>query len=147
MPYKFETSIQRSELMQKIRSINTKPEITFRKSLWAIGIRYRKNNAKLPGKPDITILKHKIAVFIDGEFWHGFDWKNKKNKIKANRDYWIPKIERNMQRDRNNKLLLGKDGWKVLRFWEAEIKKKPEECLRKVLKLVDLGNEENNEKI
>jgi len=73
VPYEFNTTEERSGLMQKIRSINTKPEILFRKLLWANGIRYRKNNNDLPGKPDISISKHKIAIFIDGEFWHGFD--------------------------------------------------------------------------
>ena len=146
MPYKFETTKQRSELMQKIRSINTKPETLFRKSLWAKGIRYIKNNRKLPGKPDISISKQKIAIFIDGEFWHGFDWENKKQKIKANRDYWIPKIEKNIERDRNYKILLENDGWIVLRFWESEIKKKPTECLERVLALMN-SEGKNNENI
>lgn len=143
MPYKFETTKQRSELMQKIRSIDTKPETLFRKSLWAKGIRYKKNNRKLPGKPDISISKQKIAIFIDGEFWHGFDWENKKQKIKANRDYWIPKIEKNIERDRNYKILLENDGWTVLRLWESEIKKKPSECLERVSALINSEGKDN----
>lgn len=143
MPYKFETTKKRSELMQKIRSINTRPEIDFRKSLWARGIRYRKNNGSLPGKPDISISKHRIVIFIDGEFWHGFDWENKKPKIKANRDYWIPKIQKNIERDKRNTQLLENNGWTVLRFWESEIKKKPTECLEKVLALLNLEGSAN----
>ena len=143
MPYKFETTKERSELMQKIRSIDTKPEIQFRKSLWAKGVRYRKNNRRLPGNPDICISKQRIAIFIDGEFWHGFDWENKKQKIKANSDYWIPKIERNIERDKKHKMLLENDGWTVLRFWEREIKKKPTECLEIVLALVNSESKDN----
>lgn len=144
MPYEFKTTEERSRLMQKIRSINTKPEILFRRLLWARGIRYRKNNINLPGKPDISISKYKVAIFIDGEFWHGFNWEEKKKKIKANRDYWVPKIERNIERDRNNNLLLENDGWTILRFWESEIKKNTEECLERVLALTnsrDINNE------
>jgi len=144
MPYEFKTTEERSRLMQKIRSVNTKPEILFRRLLWARGIRYRKNNINLPGKPDISISKYKVAIFIDGEFWHGFNWEEKKKKIKANRDYWVPKIERNIERDRNNNLLLENDGWTILRFWESEIKKNTEECLERVLALTnsrDINNE------
>ena len=74
--------------MKKIKSTDTTPEIVFRKLLWKNGIRYRKNITKFPGKPDIVMKKHKVVIFIDGEFWHGFDWENKKKKIKSNRDYW-----------------------------------------------------------
>ena len=143
MPYEFETTKERSKLMQRIKSIDTKAEVQFRKSLWARGVRYRKNNRSLPGNPDICISKQKIAIFIDGEFWHGFDWENKKQKIKANRDYWISKIEKNIERDKNTGLLLEKDGWTVLRFWEREIKKKPTECLEIVLALVNSESKDN----
>lgn len=136
MPFEFETTKQRSELMQKIRCVDTKPEMVFRKLLWANGIRYRKNNRKLPGTPDISISKLRIAIFIDGEFWHGFNWEDKKNKIKANRAYWIPKIEGNIERDKKNVHLLENDGWKVLRFWESEIRKTPTECVEKVTSLI-----------
>jgi len=136
MAYKFHTSEQRSELMKKIKSNNTAPEVLFRKALRAAGLRLRKNDKSLPGKPDIVIPKYKVAIFIDGEFWHGFEWQKKKKKIKAHRDYWIPKIERNIARDKKNSLLLKKDGWVVIRFWEADIKKASEKCFRKVLKAI-----------
>ncbi|MDB5086874.1 MAG: Very short patch repair protein [Mucilaginibacter sp.] len=103
-----------------------------RKALWAKGIRYRKNNKTLPGKPDITILKYKIAIFIDGEFWHGYNWPKKKLAIKANRDYWIPKIERNMQRDEANNIKLIKLGFRVFRFWEKQVQKETAYCINEI---------------
>lgn len=93
-PYDFNTTPERSKLMSKIKGKDTKPEILFRKSLWASGVRYRINVSGLPGKPDIVIEKKKIVIFIDGEFWHGYKWQEKKPKIKSNRDYWIAKIEK-----------------------------------------------------
>lgn len=137
MAYKFKTTEQRSKIMQKIRSVDTKPEIFFRKRLRARGIRFSKNNRKLLGKPDIAISKYKVAVFIDGEFWHGYRWDAKRKKIKANRDYWIPKIERNITRDKKYTAELKKSGWAVIRFWSLEIKKKQEQCLNKVIKVLD----------
>jgi len=123
--------------MSKIRSDNTTPEIIFRKALWAKGLRYRKNYSKLPGKPDIVFTKQKVTVFIDGEFWHGFNWHEKKGKIKTNSEYWIKKIEGNMTRDKKNVQMLEDDGWAILRFWESEIRKELMECLEKVLALLN----------
>jgi DNA mismatch endonuclease, patch repair protein len=114
---------QRSELMSKIKGKGTKPEIALRKALWALGIRYRVNYKKLKGNPDIVILKSKVAIFVDGEFWHGYKWEDKKKKIKANRGFWIPKIERNMQRDAETNRELKAIGYTVVRLWEHEIKK------------------------
>ncbi len=132
----FYTTAKRSEMMSKIRSKETKPEVAFRKMLWHNGIRYRKNVKKLPGSPDIVLGKHKLIVFIDGEFWHGFHWEQKKDRIKSNRAFWIPKIERNMQRDRQNNQKLKEMGYTVLRFWANDIKKHPEICLQQVLGFV-----------
>lgn len=137
MAYEFDTTEQRSKIMQKIRSTETTPEIMFRKLLWAQGVRYRKNNKKLPGKPDISISRCKVAIFIDGEFWHGYNWEEKKKKIKANRDYWIPKIERNIARDKKYNRQLRRQGWSVLRFWGSGVKKHPEKCLRKVMRAIE----------
>lgn len=134
----FYTTKQRSELMSKIRGKETKPEIAFRKALWGCGIRYRKNVKKLPGSPDIVIGKHKVIVFIDGEFWHGYNWMEKKEKIKSNRGFWIPKIERNMQRDVENTQKLIEQGYIVHRFWQHEVIKDLEGCLFKVLCSLDL---------
>ncbi|MFI5136554.1 MAG: very short patch repair endonuclease [Sphingobacteriales bacterium] len=129
----FETTPERSKLMKKIRSNNTKAEVLLRKSLWAVGIRYRINYKKLPGCPDIVITKNKLVVFIDGEFWHGHNWNIKKGKIKANRDFWIPKIERNMERDVENNEALNMSGFTVIRFWDHEIKKDLQGCINKIL--------------
>lgn len=133
----FYTTKARSELMGKIRSKETKPEIKLRKVLWNLGIRYRKNVKKLSGTPDIVISKYKLIVFVDGEFWHGHNWDEKKKKIKSNRDFWIPKIERNMQRDRFNNQVLAENGWKVFRFWDSQIKKEFGICLFQILDYID----------
>lgn len=123
------TPEQRRKNMQAIKSKDTSIEVALRRALWQEGIRYRKNYKKLPGKPDIAITKYKIAVFCDSEFWHGYDWENRKSRIKSNHDYWLPKIERNMQRDQEVTALLEDAGWKVLRFWGFQIKKELEECV------------------
>ena len=112
---------KRSYIMSRIRSKNTSIELSLRKALWGSGIRYRKNYATLPGAPDIAITKHQIAVFCDGEFWHGKDWGAKKDKIKSNREYWIRKIERNMARDHETNTTLFGMGWTVVRFWGRDI--------------------------
>lgn len=125
----FYTTRSRSQHMSKICGKDTKPEIKFRKALWALGFRYRANDKQLIGKPDIVLRKFKTIVFIDGEFWHGYNWKEKRDKIKSNRDFWIPKIERNMQRDAEVNESLKEMGFKVFRFWEKEIKKDFENCL------------------
>lgn len=133
----FYTTKQRSELMGKIKSRETKEEIKLRKALWHLGYRYRKNVKKLPGSPDIVFTKHGLAVFIDGEFWHGYDWEEKQLKIKTNRGFWIPKIERNMQRDQSNNEELSKAGWQVMRFWEKEIKKDFEGCINRIVSFIE----------
>lgn len=126
----FYTTPQRSKLMSKIKSKDTKPEILFRKELWNAGIRYRKHNKKLPGNPDIVNKKFKLIIFIDGEFWHGYNWSEKKKKLKTNREFWISKIERNIQRDHENNLKLEKLGYRVFRFWEHEVKKESQKCIQ-----------------
>lgn len=137
----FYTTKLRSNQMSKIRAKNTKPELAFRKALWKKGIRYRVNSKKLPGKPDIAINKYKTIVFVDGAFWHGFDWENKRGKIKSNRGFWIPKIERNMQRDHEVNALLKDKGFTVFRFWCHDLKKDMEKCIDTV---VDHVNKEKD---
>ena len=122
------TPEQRRKNMQAIKSKDTSIELALRKALWHKGIRYRKNYKPLPGKPDIAITKYRIAVFCDSDFWHGYDWENRHQKIKSNRDYWIPKIERNMQRDQEVNEKLRSDGWIVLRFWGRQIKRDVVAC-------------------
>jgi DNA mismatch endonuclease (patch repair protein) len=120
--------------MRKIRSDKTSPEILLQKLLRSKGIKFRRNFCALPGKPDIAILNKKVAIFVDGEFWHGYRWQEKKSKIRANREYWVPKIEKNILRDKQNNKKLKNEGWKVLRFWQQQIIKDPLKCLEKIRK-------------
>ncbi len=143
----FYTTKERSRLMSKIRGKDTKPEVILRKTLWNIGLRYRKNVKKLPGKPDIVISKYRLIIFVDGEFWHGYNWAEKKTKIKSNRDFWIPKIERNMQRDDEINEQLKAMGWKVIRFWEQEVKKEFGRCIYEILQHTDIENFKTYESI
>ncbi|OOG18827.1 very short patch repair endonuclease [Sphingobacterium sp. CZ-UAM] len=130
----FYTSKKRSAQMSKIKSRNSKPELILRRALWSKNIRFRLHDKSLPGTPDIVIKKYKLAIFVDGEFWHGFDWKNNKERIKSNRLFWIPKIERNMQKDiRVNRALRDMD-YVVFRFWTQDILKN----LPKVLNQIEL---------
>lgn len=134
---KLETTPAISKRMANVKLKGGKAETILAKSLWHNGIRYRKNYRKLPGSPDIAITKHKIAVFVDGEFWHGADWENRKTRLKKNRDYWIKKIEENMARDKKNDALLIELGWTPIHFWEKEVLKDTEYCIRTVLSLMN----------
>lgn len=133
----FYTTERVSQIMRKIRTTDTQPEVAFRKALWHIGLRYRRNYKLLIGRPDIVFVRWRIAIFIDGDFWHGYDWAEKQGNIKTNRDYWIPKIERNIQRDREVDAALEQAGWLVLRIWEYEIKHHFGAALYRVLKVVE----------
>lgn len=139
----FYTTPERSALMAKISSKNTKAELKLRKTLWALGCRYRINARELPGTPDIIFPKLQLAIFVDGGFWHGQNWETKKGAIKKNRDFWVPKIERNMERDEEANRALEKMGWKVFRFWEEDIQKNLLGCVRKVLDYVEFGIEKD----
>ena len=119
---------QRHKNMKAIRNKDSEIEILLRKELWKRGLRYRKNVKNVFGHPDIVFIGKKTAIFCDSEFWHGYDWDNQKNSIKSHKDFWIPKIERNIQRDIEVNAELKKAGWKVIRFWGKEIKKHCSEC-------------------
>jgi DNA mismatch endonuclease, patch repair protein len=125
----FYTTLKRSMIMSKIKNKNTAPELKLKKALWAAGVRYKKSKYKILGNPDVQLLKYKILIFIDGDFWHGYDWEHRCQKIVTNRNFWIPKIERNIQRDRQVTLALERQGYKVIRFWEHEIKSEFGRCL------------------
>lgn len=117
------TPEQRRKNMRHIRSTNTKPEETVRKYLFSQGLRYRKNDKRFPGKPDLVLPKYKTAVFVNGCFWHMHDcgrfvWP------KSNQEYWEKKILRNVERDNENYAALKKEGWKVILVWECELKTK-----------------------
>ena len=126
------TPEQRRKNMQHIKANDTKIELTLRKALWAKGYRYRKNYKDLPGRPDIALTKYKIAVFCDGEFFHGKDWEVLRPRLEKsnNSEFWINKISRNIERDDEiNKQLLFK-GWTVIRFWGSDILNDPDECVK-----------------
>ena len=128
------TKEQRRKNMQNIKAKDTKIEIILRKALWKKGYRYRKNYNKLPGKPDIVFQKYKIAIFCDGEFFHGKDWNILKKKLQNsnNSEFWINKIDHNRKRDDEINKRLFFEGWTVIRFWGEEIKKYTDECVNVV---------------
>lgn len=126
---------QRHRNMQNIRSKDTSIEIILRRALWKRGLRYRKNYAKLPGKPDIVFTKHRLAVFCDSEFFHGKDWEQLKELLRNgnNPEFWINKISKNIERDRKVEAELKILGWKVIRFWGKDIKKNTDECVNIII--------------
>lgn len=114
--------------MSRVKNKDSEIELVLRKELWARGMRYRKNVKSVFGKPDVAFIGKKIAVFCDSEFWHGYDWENRKSDIKSRREFWIPKIERNIQRDKEVNERLCNEGWIVLRFWGKDIKRDVGAC-------------------
>lgn len=122
------TAEQRHKNMQAIRNKDSDIELLLRRELWKRGIRYRKNVKSVLGHPDIAFIGKRVAVFCDSEFWHGYDWENRKNDIHTRREFWIPKIERNIQRDIEVTEGLQNEGWIVLRFWGKDIKNNVSEC-------------------
>ncbi|CBN87721.1 TPA: very short patch repair endonuclease [Neisseria lactamica] len=130
------TPEQRKKCMQSNKSKGTKPELVLAKAMWALGLRYRKNSGSIFGKPDFSFKKYKVAVFVDGEFWHGKDWEQRKAEIKGNREFWIAKIERNIRRDREVTGRLKAEGWTVLRFWSNDVVKNTTCCAEKIKEIV-----------
>ena len=130
------TKEQRRKNMQAVKNKDSQIEVLLRKELWRRGLRYQKNSKKVFGKPGIVFLGKKVAVFCDSEFWHGYDWENKQKEIKTRREFWIPKIERNIQRDIEVTRLLESEEWTVLRFWGNEIKNNLDECVDRIEKIV-----------
>lgn len=129
--------------MKFVKGKNTRIEVQLCHALWHAGIRYRKNVKTLPGKPDIVINKYKVVIFCDGDFWHGYDLKNL--RIHSNKKFWIEKINRNMRRDEEITYKLETMGWKVIRFWEHEIKKDLPGCVQYVKEVIWENKIENNE--
>lgn len=126
------TKEQISRNMRSNKGRDTKPELLLRKELWRRGLRYRKNYKGLYGKPDIVFLGAEIAIFVDGKMWHGYDWEHQKNDFKSNRDYWIPKIEQNIEHDYEVTQELIALDWLVMRFWDFEVKNNLQECADKI---------------
>ncbi len=126
------TKEQISRSMRSNKSKDTKPELLLRKELWRRGLRYKKNCKKVIGTPDIVFLRAQIAVFVDGKMWHGYDWEKQKKDFKNNCDFWIPKIEKNMERDFMVTQELINLDWAVFRFWDFEIRKDVKTCADKI---------------
>ncbi len=126
--------------MQRVKNKGSQIEVMLMKELWSRGLRYRKNVNGIYGKPDIVFIGKKVAVFCDSEFWHGYNWEERKHDFKSHQVFWIPKIERNMERDREVTEHLQSEGWTVLRFWGKDIKKNLKECADMIEKAVRNGN-------
>ena len=127
-PKAYDTDISTSKRMSNVKLKGGPEETALAKALWHRGYRYWRNYKKLPGSPDIAIQKYHIAIFVDGEFWHGYDWENKKPKLQRNREYWIEKIEENMARDTRVDQRLYEIGWIPVHFWSKQVKKDVEGC-------------------
>jgi DNA mismatch endonuclease (patch repair protein) len=122
----------RSFNMSRIRSKNTRAEILLRRAMWAENLRFRIHADQLPGKPDILISRYRLVVFIDGAFWHGYDWDKSRNNIKSNFEFWITKIEANMRRDLQVNKLLAERGFTVMRFWDHQVLKELPRCINQI---------------
>lgn len=122
------TPEQRRRNMQAVKNKDSQIELLLRQELWSRGLRYRKNVNRIYGKPDIVFIGKKVAVFCDSEFWHGYNWEERKKDFKSHQEFWIPKIERNMERDAEVTAKLESEGWTVIRFWGNEIKKNTAQC-------------------
>ena len=122
--------------MSRVKLKGGTAETILAKELWKVGFRYWKNYKRLPGSPDIAIKKYKIAIFVDGEFWHGKDWEQKKPRLKRNRDYWIEKIEENIKRDIRVDAELRGMGWIPIHFWTKEIEKDMEGCIKTIKEVI-----------
>lgn len=119
---------QRHKNMQAVKNRDSQIEKILRKELWRRGLHYRKNVNNVFGHPDIVFIDKKVAVFCDSEFWHGYNWEERKRDIKSHQSFWLPKIERNISRDIEVNERLEAEGWTVLRFWGNDIKKNTAHC-------------------
>lgn len=131
----FYTTKQRSKMMSKIRGKNSVPELLLRRALWANNFRFRIHRQDLPGRPDLTIEKYKLAIFVDGDFWHGYQASVRQPKTNA--AFWKAKIERNQQRDRFVNQKLNEMGYTVMRFWEHDVKQQLSACVNQVMLYIE----------
>ena len=140
------TKEQISFNMQQVKNKDSKIEVLLRKELWSRGIRYRKNVNRIYGKPDIVFIGKKIAVFCDSEFWHGYNWEERKKDFKSHQEFWIPKIERNMERDIEVTTKLEAEGWTVIRFWGRKIQKNTVACADEIEIALNNASKDRSEK-
>ena len=136
---KLNTTPEVSKRMKALSHKKSKAESVLAKGLWYRGYRYRLNYKKLPGTPDIAITKYRIAIFVDGEFWHGKDFDKTKDKLKNNKDYWIEKIEENIKRDIKNDQLLRQIDWIPVHFWSNDVIKYLEYCLNEIEETIKMS--------
>ena len=133
------TKEQRRKNMQHIRSKNTTAELMLRKMLWHLGIRYRKNYKTLPGTPDIAITKYRIAIFVDGDFWHARGHETDPGEqIQTNKVFWTKKLKRNVERDKEVNQALLELGWLVLRYWDSDVNKNCDGCVKDILQYLPI---------
>jgi len=137
------TKDQRRKNMQAVKAKNSVIEVTLAKALWKLGYRYRKNDIKVFGKPDFTMKRFKLVIFVDSEFWHGKDWETRKFDHKSNQDFWHAKIERNIERDKEVNEKLSGEGWRILRFWGKDITENLDKCIRKIQKTINEAERKN----
>ena len=128
------------KIMSAIKSKDTEPEMILRKALWKRGFRYRKNYKLLPGHPDIVFLRKKIAVFCDGDYWHGHNWAIRglssfEEELSGYSDFWRKKIQSNVERDQKVNARLSAMGWTVVRLWESDIRKDIDACVGKIAEI------------
>lgn len=130
-----------SKIMASVRSKDTQPELAVRRRVWGLGYRYRKHHKGVEGHPDLVFVGARVAVFIDGDFWHGHAWRLRgmrslKEMFPTRTEWWVNKIRRNVERDREVERKLRSQGWTVLRFWESDVQKDPDRVVRKIAKVV-----------
>lgn len=130
-------TLQRSKNMKAVKSKKTDIENILARSLYSNSLSYRRNVKNIAGTPDFVLSKYRIAIFCDSEFWHGYEWEQKKEDIKSNKEFWYKKIERNIARDSEVNEALRNEGWMVLRFWGKEIKKNIEGCMAKIKQVIE----------
>ena len=131
------TSPEISKRMSHVKTKRNSAEVMIAKSLWHRGYRYRLNYKALPGSPDIALTKYRIAIFIDGEFWHGKDFEQRKTKLKNNKDYWIEKIQENIDRDLRNDKLLRQMDWYPIHFWSNDVIKYCNQCIDEIIYTIE----------
>lgn len=134
------TSPEISKRMSHVKTKKNSAEVMIAKSLWHRGYRYRLNYKALPGSPDIALTKYRIAIFIDGEFWHGKNFEQRKNKLKNNKDYWIEKIQENIDRDLRNDKLLRQMDWYPIHFWSNDVIKYCNQCIDEIIYTIEDRN-------
>lgn len=120
------------------RASNTAPELLLRRALTRLGLRYRLHSKELPGRPDVVFRRARVAVFVDGDFWHGRDWAKRRRRLteRTNASYWVEKIRTNRMRDRRQSAELRRLGWWVARLWETDVKKDPAGTAQSIFRIV-----------